>query len=121
MSVAKARDALIYGECGGYMALGESLTDADDATHKMLGFLPVSTNFARRKLHLGYRLLKPLAGVPWKAGLMGHEFHYASISASHGEPLFGARNSMRETLPDMGQVQGRTCGSFAHVISEAAE
>jgi len=61
--------------------------------------------------------LAPLAGVPWSGGLMGHEFHYASVVAESGEGrLFGAQNSMCEDLPDMGHVRGNVCGSFAHVI-----
>jgi cobyrinic acid a,c-diamide synthase len=50
--------AHIYGECGGYMTLGEALTDADGITHKMAGLLPLETSFAQRKLHLGYRHLQ---------------------------------------------------------------
>ena len=120
MVAAKARGALIYGECGGYMTLGESLTDADGVAHKMLGFLPVSTSFAVRKLHLGYRRLMPLAGVPWSGGLMGHEFHYVSVIEESVEGrLFKAQNSMCEDLPNMGHVRGNVCGSFAHVIGGA--
>jgi cobyrinic acid a,c-diamide synthase len=52
---AAARGAAIYGECGGYMILGETLTDADGQAHRMAGLLPVETSFAQRKLHLGYR------------------------------------------------------------------
>ena len=121
MLAAKDRGALIYGECGGYMALGESLTDADGVAHKMLGFLPVSTSFATRKLHLGYRRLAPLAGVPWSGGLMGHEFHYASVIEESGEGrLFKAQSSMHEDLVNMGHVRGNVCGSFAHVIGGAS-
>ncbi len=117
MSGAKNRGALIYGECGGYMTLGNSLTDADGVAHRMLGLLPVSTSFAVRKLHLGYRRLSPLAGVPWHQGLMGHEFHYASvIEESTKGRLFKAQNSMCEALADMGHVRDNVSGSFAHVI-----
>jgi cobyrinic acid a,c-diamide synthase len=120
MLAAKNRGALIYGECGGYMTLGESLMDADGVAHRMLGFLPVSTSFATRKLHLGYRRLAPLAGVPWSGRLMGHEFHYASVIEESGEGrLFQAQNSMCENLGDMGHVRGNVCGSFAHVIGAA--
>lgn len=120
MAAAKDRGALIYGECGGYMALGESLTDAEGVAHRMLGFLPVSTSFAQRRLHLGYRRLSPLAGVPWGEVLMGHEFHYASvIGEDNAGRLFAARNSMGEGLADMGHVRGNVCGSFVHVIGGA--
>ncbi len=65
MQAAARRGALIYGECGGYMALGEGLVDADGIRHGMLGLLPVETSFAQRKRHLGYRRLAPLPGAPW--------------------------------------------------------
>ncbi len=117
MVAARDRGALIYGECGGYMALGEGLSDADGTVHRMLGFLSVSTSFAARRLHLGYRNLKPLQGLPWSGALKGHEFHYASILEETGENLFEATDSMDEALPAMGQIRGRVMGSFAHVIS----
>ena len=55
LAQAAARGAAIYGECGGYMALGETLTDADGQVHQMAGLLPLATSFADRRLHLGYR------------------------------------------------------------------
>ena len=45
----------IYGECGGYMVLGEALIDADGHSHPMAGLLPVVSSFAERRLSLGYR------------------------------------------------------------------
>ncbi|MEO0731100.1 MAG: cobyrinate a,c-diamide synthase, partial [Pseudomonadota bacterium] len=59
MHSAAARGARIYGECGGYMVLGEALIDADGTRHQMTGLLPLETSFAERKRHLGYRQLKP--------------------------------------------------------------
>ncbi len=109
--------ALIYGECGGYMVLGEGLVDADGTRHAMLGQLPVSTSFASRKLHLGYRQLTPLAGPfqgqPWAA----HEFHYASITASQPANLFAVRDSMGDDLGVIGHQIGRVSGSFSHLIA----
>ncbi len=34
---AAARGLTVYGECGGYMVLGESLQDAEGVAHPMLG------------------------------------------------------------------------------------
>ncbi len=45
----------VHGECGGYMALGESLIDATGAVHRMAGLLGVETSFAKRRMTLGYR------------------------------------------------------------------
>lgn len=117
MKAAAGRGALIYGECGGYMALGEGLVDADGIRHAMLGLLPVETSFAQRKRHLGYRRLRPLPGAPWAHALTGHEFHYATIvSEGAAERLFEARDAAGTDLGAMGLRRGRVMGSFAHVI-----
>lgn len=120
MHRAAARNALIYGECGGYMALGDDLTDAEGTRHQMLGLLPLETSFAQRKRHLGYRRLHPFAGLPWQGPLTGHEFHYATVvREGAAERLFQARDASGVLQPDMGLRQGRVMGSFAHVIDRA--
>ena len=106
----------IYGECGGYMTLGETLIDADGAPHKMAGLLPLETSFEKRKLHLGYRNLTPQGG-PWTTPLKAHEFHYATSLKAEGEPLFQATDAEGTTLPDMGLKNGTVTGSFAHIIA----
>ena len=114
---AAERGAAIYGECGGYMVLGETLTDADGKAHPMLGLLPLETSFARRKLHLGYRRLTPVGGRPWSGPLRAHEFHYASIIAEGpGEALFRASDARGADLGNHGLRRGRVSGSFLHVI-----
>ncbi|RMH45823.1 MAG: cobyrinate a,c-diamide synthase [Alphaproteobacteria bacterium] len=110
-----AQEALIYGECGGYMVLGQGLVDATGARHPMLGLLNLETSFRDRRLHLGYRRLTPKGG-PFAGTLLGHEFHYATTVRARGEPLFAAEDAEGNALPDMGLREGRVAGSFAHVI-----
>jgi cobyrinic acid a,c-diamide synthase len=114
-----ALSTAIYGECGGYMVLGEGLVDAAGNRHEMAGLLTLETSFAQRKLHLGYRRLDALGG-PFSGWLTAHEFHYARTIHSKGAPLFKARNAEGDALPDMGLINGRISGSFAHVIDRAA-
>ena len=110
---------LIYGECGGYMVLGEVLTDAQGKSHRMVGLLPLETSFAARKLHLGYRALQPV-NAPWKQPLRGHEFHYASIVREDTKDrVFEAEAANGNKLPPMGLIRGKVMGSFAHVVSAA--
>ncbi|HUF87570.1 MAG TPA: cobyrinate a,c-diamide synthase [Thermohalobaculum sp.] len=116
MQGAAARGAPIYGECGGYMVLGDGLVDGDGARHRMLGMLRLETSFAERHRHLGYRQLAPLGGLPWHGALRGHEFHYASTLRAEGEPLFLARDAEGADLGECGLRLGRVMGSFAHVI-----
>lgn len=108
----------IYGECGGYMVLGEGLIDAQGTRHKMLGLLPLETSFATRKLHLGYRRIAATQG-PFAGDWMAHEFHYATTLRADGAPLFTAQDAEGTDLPPMGLRSGRVCGSFAHLIDRA--
>ncbi|MBX2804549.1 MAG: cobyrinate a,c-diamide synthase [Hyphomicrobiales bacterium] len=117
MRRAGERGVRIYGECGGYMALGDVLTDAEGVEHSMLGLLPLATSFAARKLHLGYRELTPCAGAPWRMPLAGHEFHYATTTREGAaKRLFTMRDSFGEDLGGAGLQAGSVCGSFAHII-----
>ncbi|NMD06587.1 MAG: cobyrinate a,c-diamide synthase [Phyllobacteriaceae bacterium] len=110
----------IYGECGGYMVLGQGLTDADGNRHSMAGLVPLETSFAKRRLHLGYRQLENLAG-PFPKNMRGHEFHYSTVELSGAaEPLFKATTAAGEDLGSIGQRIGRVMGSYAHIIAVAA-
>ncbi|WP_029057641.1 cobyrinate a,c-diamide synthase [Stappia stellulata] len=115
---AAARGALVFGECGGYMTLGQGLTDADGNRHAMAGLLPLETSFATRKLHLGYRVLTPIGATPFAGPLSAHEFHYATTThEGAAERLFSARDATGSPLADMGLRAGNVMGSFAHVIA----
>lgn len=114
--------SLIYGECGGYMVLGQGLVDADGARHEMFGLLPLETSFANRRRQLGYRRLEPLGGLLWNTTLSGHEFHYATIMREgEADRLFRAADAEGNTLPHMGLRAGNVMGSFAHVIGRTLE
>ena len=120
LRAAASRGAVVYGECGGYMVLGETLTDADGNDHAMAGLLPLKTSFAARKLHLGYRQARlDSDGIFGKAGsaFRGHEFHYARIVAEgDGRPLFQVNDADGNALPPSGRVDGNVMGSFVHLI-----
>ncbi|WP_061931209.1 cobyrinate a,c-diamide synthase [Aureimonas sp. AU22] len=117
MARARERNAMIYGECGGYMVLGDVLEDAGGRRHPMLGFLPLVTSFATQRLHLGYRRLTALPGGPWEGPLVGHEFHYSTIvGEGEGERLFEAADALGEALGGVGLRRGRVSGSYIHVV-----
>jgi cobyrinic acid a,c-diamide synthase len=118
LRAAARRGRLIYGECGGYMVLGQLLIAADGGAHKMAGLLPVTTSFAKRKLHLGYRRLEHRGALPWPKVLKGHEFHYSTIeSLDEGAPLFQASDAAGRDLGSMGLSRNGVMGSYAHVIA----
>ena len=119
---AARRGAPVFGECGGYMVLGRGLTDGDGVRHAMAGLLPLETSFASRRLHLGYRQARLLADTPLgPAGtaFRGHEFHYASILAEDGAPLFGLADAAGGDLGQAGLWDGSVFASFVHLIDRA--
>lgn len=121
MIAARDRGAAIFGECGGYMVLGDGLIDADGVEHPMLGMLSLTTSFAERRRHLGYRVLTPLAGAPATARMTAHEFHYATIVWEEGDRLFAARDALGADLGQVGLRRGRVAGSFMHLIDLAGD
>ena len=116
--LASLRGRAVYGECGGFMAMGDALTDADGRTHAMAGLLRLETSFADRRLHLGYRRVRADAG-PFAGRWAAHEFHYATTVRARGAPLFEAADATGEPLEPMGLRDGHACGSFAHLVHPA--
>ena len=116
------RGAVVYGECGGYMVLGERLVDGDGVSHRMAGLLPVETSFESPRLNLGYREVALVGdGVFGGKGtrFRGHEFHFASVLAqSPATPLFRAFNAELEPLGDAGMQAGNVMGSFVHLMDQ---
>jgi cobyrinic acid a,c-diamide synthase len=119
LASSRDRGAVVYGECGGYMVLGKSLTDHDGTVHEMAGLLPLETSIANPRRRLGYRRLTHKGRLPWPDKLLGHEFHYSSGEAPGAAPLFEATDALGNALPPMGAVAGRVMGSYAHVIDAA--
>ena len=60
----------VLAECGGMMALGETLTDHEGSCWPMAGALPLHTYMTRRLVGLGYR--------QEASGMRGHEFHHST-------------------------------------------
>ena len=123
MIKAAERSVPIYGECGGYMVLGQGIINAEGKTIPMLGLLDLVTSFTAPKRVLGYRQLSQRQqALPfWPRRLMGHEFHFTSATLAEGQPLFDAQDKSGQALPAMGLVKGAIAGSYAHVIAGAAD
>jgi cobyrinic acid a,c-diamide synthase len=113
----------VHGECGGYMALGESLIDASGLAHPMAGLLGVETSFEKRRMTLGYREARIASDCALgTAGsvLRGHEFHYATIVASGADDPFAfVRDVYGAPEAPSGSRRGVVTGSFFHVIAAA--
>jgi len=111
----------VHGECGGYMVLGNALTDAEGVRHQMLDLLGLETSFAKRRMHLGYRLAELAAMMPGHqpgARLRGHEFHYSTIIAQPDAPLAVVRDANGAAVAETGSRRGRATGTFFHLVAE---
>lgn len=110
----------VHGECGGYMAMGAGLEDAAGQRYRMAGLLGLETSFAKRRMHLGYRmatLRTAMPGLPQGQILRGHEFHYASILSQSDAPLADVVDATGTPVAETGSRLGRATGSFFHLIA----
>lgn len=125
---AFARSRPVHGECGGYMALGAGLVAVDGTRHQMAGLLGLETSFAKRRMHLGYRLAQPhvlLPGLPLGTALRGHEFHYATILSQPDPALAMVQDATGAEVAETGSWRAtegaRVSGTFFHVIAPATQ
>ncbi|MHC1785197.1 MAG: cobyrinate a,c-diamide synthase [Anaerolineaceae bacterium] len=79
LQTAMKRNLPIYAECGGLMALTQSITDFQGKEYRMLGLLPGRTVMTKQ-LHMGYRQAAAVSDS-WLfhqgETIRGHEFHYS--------------------------------------------
>ena len=115
----------VYGECGGYMVLGDALIDGEGRSQRMAGLLPLVTSFAERRLHLGYRCASMLGKSPLGAigaRFRGHEFHYATmVRQEAAETLLAVTDAAGTDLGPCGLRRGSAFGSFIHLIDRDTE
>jgi cobyrinic acid a,c-diamide synthase len=108
----------IYAECGGLMALVETLVDNEGTAHRMMGILPGSVRMGER-LTLGYRLVTALqTTLLLEAGerARGHEFHYSvwdTPETSRNAYLTAA--SEGEVGRREGWASGNVLASYSHL------
>ncbi|MEM9602225.1 MAG: cobyrinate a,c-diamide synthase [Pseudomonadota bacterium] len=117
------RGTPIYGECGGFMALGHTLIDAESRPHRMAGLLDIDTSFADRRLQLGYRRVQLAAPTPLGSAPLGaHEFHYsqrvASRQAAATAEIVDARGQRHDNT---WFASGSVSGSYLHAIDAFAQ
>ena len=111
------RDGMpVYGECGGLLALGESLSA--EGEFPMAGVLPARAILTRQVQALGYveaRSTGRAAALTPGLALRGHEFHYSrlecgrdarfSLELTRGKGIGGGLDGLTE---------GNTVGTYTH-------
>ncbi|MFQ5946930.1 MAG: cobyrinate a,c-diamide synthase [Anaerolineae bacterium] len=108
---------LVYGECGGFMYLGETLATSDGQTFPMAGLLPIQTAMTDRLQAVKYKEVEVLrSGAFFRPGdrLKGHEFHFSRLTADRGEPALRSIDSTGR-VEEEGVVRGGTFASYTHI------
>ena len=120
--LASIRDAVdrgvpVYGECGGLMYLGRTLSDLEGNQHTMVGVIPAVSAMSDKRLVLGYREVESRVDNP----LMGrgqrvraHEFHWSTLEAPPSDEQSVYRVVDQENRPDGFHV-GSVWASYVHI------
>lgn len=118
-----ARGLPVYAECGGFMYLMASLTDASGTAHPMAGVFPLAAAMGPRFSALGYRQVATRAASllgPAGTTARGHEFHYSRLTGPpDGESGVSAIYTLsgrkgRLDAPE-GFTAGNVLGSYVHL------
>ncbi|MFC6992552.1 cobyrinic acid a,c-diamide synthase [Haladaptatus sp. GCM10025707] len=119
----RAEDGLpVFGECGGFMVLADTLTTTDGTTHEMAGVLPAAVTMHERYQALDHVELRArgrtLTAMPGER-LRGHEFHYSAATAAPDATF--AFDVERGTGIDgrEGLTAYQTLGTYAHFHPES--
>ena len=91
----------VWAECGGMMALFDTLITADGQAHPQWGLLPGTVTMHKRLAALGPQQLRLSRGT-----LRGHTFHYSTTETSLQPEARTARPDT-DPLPDAGEALWR--------------
>ncbi|MBI4805172.1 MAG: cobyrinate a,c-diamide synthase [Desulfovibrio sp.] len=109
----------VYGECGGFMALMESIEDIGGRVWPMVGVFPCRARMGERFAALGYREVRFMASTPLgpaATAVRGHEFHYSHLVAVPDVPAVYALEGRTGKLDSPeGFLRCNTLGSYVHL------
>ncbi|GFK92857.1 Cobyrinate a,c-diamide synthase [Fundidesulfovibrio magnetotacticus] len=109
----------VLAECGGFMALMDSLVDAAGRRWPMAGAFPCAARMGPRFAALGYREARFVRDTPLgPAGTTarGHEFHYSSLESAPNLPGAYDISGRKGPLPGPGGfLAGNALGSYVHL------
>ena len=120
-----SRGKLIFGVCGGYQMLGETLSDPhgveNGGSMKGMGLLPMETVFAEKKTRTRVQghfeelsgVFAPLSG----AEVEGYEIHMGeSILKENAGTVTRITDSVSGEKKEEGAFSGNVCGTYIHGI-----
>ncbi len=108
----------VYAECGGYMYLGDSITDFAGQTYPLTGVVPAQAEMTTRLQGLGYR-----RGIfcqdnflgPSGTEVHGHEFHYSRVAGQgQAKPAYQLFRGKHHDKQD-GYAYGNIMASYLHL------
>ena len=125
---AAAKGTIVWGICGGYQMLGESLSDPEsvEAGGRIdgMGLLPMETTFVRQKTrtrvngtfqHVG-GILKELSGIAFE----GYEIHMGETRGKD-MPMSRIKDYVQEKRSEDGLSKGNVYGTYVHGIFDKEE
>ena len=121
---ARAADGTpVLGECGGLMALSDSLTTTDGDTHDIAGVLPADVRMCDRYRaldHVELRADRDALSADAGQTRRGHEFHYSSADVD-ADARFAFEVVRGDGIHDGrdGLVEHRTLGAYCHLHPES--
>ncbi|ARS88728.1 cobyrinic acid a,c-diamide synthase [Natrarchaeobaculum aegyptiacum] len=120
----RASDGLpVLGECGGLMAMSQSLTTADGDRHEMAAIVPADVTMHDRYQALDHVELEATCdGLTADAGerLRGHEFHYSRADVD-GDARFAFETVRGDGIDGDhdGLLEYESVGTYVHVHAES--
>jgi len=113
----------VLGECGGLMAMTQSLTTAEGETSEMAGILPADVTMCDRYQALDHVELEAIEGTLTAAAgetIRGHEFHYSSADVD-GDARFAFETVRGDGIDGDhdGLTEYDSLGTYVHVHPES--
>ena len=108
----------LFAECGGFMYLTDTLTDALGTSHVMAGVIPAAVAMQKRLVALGYREVTALTDtLLLQKGecARGHEFHYSNAAHDVDSwPYAYESDGMRGNKQE-GYTKGNLLAGYTHL------
>jgi cobyrinic acid a,c-diamide synthase len=118
-----AEGTAVLGECGGLMALAESLTTTEEETYAMAGVLPAAVSMRDRYQALDHVELAATDAAPQPMGggtYRGHEFHYSEAEVGRDARfVFDVRRGDGIARNKDGLMEYDTLGQYCHCHAES--